>query len=269
MTEKVAENNGIKIHYRIKRGKGQPLIFLHGAGGSLSAWELILPLFKSTGFTVLTVDLRGHGLSDRPKGVKDYSLEKHAQDIARIIKSENLDKVVIIGHCFGSMVAATFAALYPGRIEKLILINTNIELPWHAGRTPLRQILYSLLNILKYLFPYKAAPYRRVDYFKFIGTFDIDLRRLKADLDVMGVYSAIRQVLALLAWRGKEFLEKITVSTLVIAGTKDLLYPKGTSEKAVKLLKNSRLEYIESNHISVINNHKDVYGKIIKFLYAA
>lgn len=266
MTDKIVESHGIKIHYRIYKGKGQPLVFLHGGGGSLTAWEIILPRFKDTDFTLITVDLRGHGLSDRPKEMKNYTLENHAGDILHILEKEKLNKVVLIGHCFGGMVAATFAALYPSKIEKLILINTNFELSWYLGRTPLKQILYSILNTVKYLFRYKQTSYQRVDYSQFIGSFDIDLRRLKADLDVMGVYCAIRQALALLGWQGRGYFEKIIVPTLFIAGTHDLLYPKGTNEEVARLIKNVQFEYVESNHISIINNPAEVYDKIIKFL---
>lgn len=266
MLEKIVVNNGVKIQYKIRRGRGKALIFLHGGGGSLSAWEIILPLFKDTDSTLITVDLRGHGLSDRPKGVDDYLLEKHAEDISKILAQEKLDKIVLVGHCLGSMVAATFAAQYPQRVGKLVLINTGSGLPWNIGRTPFRPIFYRALNILKHLFPYKSAPRQRVDYFEFTGSSDIDWRRFKADMNVMGLYSAIRQTLAMFYWGGEEYLGKVTVPALVIAGTKDLLYPKNTSEKAAGLIKNSRLEYIDSNHISVINSPKDIYGKIMEFL---
>lgn len=215
---------------------------------------------------MITFDLRGHGLSDRPSGVKDYLLERHAEDILKIIEQEKLKRVVLVGHCLGSMVAATFAALHPERVEKLILINTNYELPWFINRTPLRQCLYLILNLLKYLFPKKAIATKGVDYTEFIGTFDIDLRRLNKDLIAMGTYSALRQGLALLSWQGKKYFAKIAVPALVIAGTHDLLYPKGTGEAVVKLMENAKLDYVESNHISVINNPKEVYDKIIKFL---
>lgn len=267
MSDRIINSNDIKIHYRIQRGKGHPLIFLHGGGGSLSAWEVILPYFnQNSSSTILTVDLRGHGFSDKPKEVKDYSLEKHAEDILKILEQEKLDKVIMIGHCLGSMVAATFAAISPLKVEKLILINTNFELPWFICRSPIKQILYTILDFIKYLVPFKVTSKKRVDYSKFIGSFDIDLQRLRNDLDVMGAYSAIRQSMALLMWNGKKYFTEIKVPTLVIAGTHDLFYQKGSGERIVKLIPGAKLEYVDSNHISVINNSQEIYDKLVKFI---
>lgn len=266
MFERIVINNGVKIQYKIKEDKGKTLLFLHGGGGSLTAWEIILPLFRDKNYSLITVDLRGHGLSDRPSDIKDYALEKHAEDILRILEQEKLEKMVLVGHCLGSMVAATFASTYPLRVEKLILINTNYELPWFIIHIPVRQLWYLTLHMLKYLFPYKAKPSKGVDYFQFVGTPDIDFNRLYRDLRVMGIFSVVRQALALLSWQGKKYFSRISVPTLVIAGTYDLVYPNGTGERAVKLVSNAKLEYVDSNHISVINNPAGVYDKIVKFL---
>lgn len=265
--ERIVINNGVKIQYKVNEGdKKTTLVFLHGGGGSLTAWEIMLPLFKGR---IITVDLRGHGLSDRPSKKEDYTLEKHAEDILSILNKEKLEKAVLIGHCLGSMVAATFAATYPQRVGKLILINTNYEFPLFIGQTPIKQCLYLILNLIKYLFPFKAIPAKGVDYSKFVGSFDIDFKRFKADLDVMGVYAAIRQGLALLDWNGKKYFQKIKAPTLVIASTNDFLYPRGTGEKVIALVSNAKLEYVNSNHISVINNPEEVYRKIKDFLKKA
>lgn len=266
MDEKVLTNNGIKIHYRINYGKGQSIVFLHGGGGSLSAWEMILPFFNNKDFTLVTIDLRGHGLSDRPLLTSDYDPVNHAKDIQKIIQKEKLENIVLIGHCLGSMVAATFGGLYPDMLKKLILINTNFELPYFLGRTPMRQISFFLLKILKLLFSYKKYNPGRVDYSKFIGSFDLDITRISADWGVMGIQNVINQFQALLNWQGKEYFRKIKAPTLVIAGRYDFIYPSWGVKRVMNLLENVKLEYIDSNHISVINSPGEVYNKIITFL---
>lgn len=266
MPEKTLSRGDIKINYFIQKNKGVPLIFLHGGGGSLSAWNILLPYFKNSNNTLIIVDLRGHGLSGKSKEVKDYFLENHAMDILNILKQEKIEKGVLIGHCLGSMVATTFAAAYPQKIKKLILINTNYELPWFISRTPLKQILNLIFDAGRYLIPFKATSTKRVDYSKYIGSFDIDLFRLKEDLKVMGAYSAIRQTIALLFWNGKKYFSEIKAPTVVIAGTRDFFYPKGTGENLMKLNSLISLEYVNSNHVSIINCPKEVYQKISRFL---
>lgn len=266
MLEKTISAGDIKIHYCIQKGIGLPLIFLHGGGGSLSAWSILLPFFKNSNYTLITVDFRGHGLSGKSRTVEDYILKNHAKDIFDIINKENINKAVIIGHCMGSMVASTFAAIYPQKVKRLILINTNYELHWLLCKTPIRQILYYIFDLFRRLVPFKKTISRRVDYSKFIGSSDIDLFRLKKDLDVLGVYTFIRQTMALFLWNGKKYLSKIKVPTLIIAGKKDLFYPKGTGEKVMKLNSLIRLQYVNSNHVSIINCPKEVYEKISGFL---
>lgn len=266
MVEKILSSGNIKIHYYLQKKEGEPLIFLHGGGGSLSAWKLLMPYFKDDNNTIITVDLRGHGLSGRPKEINEYFLENHAKDVFNILKQENIEKGVIIGHCLGSMVAATFAATYPQKVKRLILINTNYKLPWLIGITPIKQILYSIFDLIRHFVPFKSASTKRVNYSKFIGSFDIDLYRLKEDLGVMGVYAAIRQSMALLLWNGKRYFSEIKSPILIIAGTRDLFYPKGTGENVMKLNPHVKLEYIESNHVSIINCPKEVYQKISKFV---
>lgn len=265
MLDRIVLNSGIKIQYKIKKGIGIPLIFLHGGGGSLAAWEIILPLFKDYNATFITIDFRGHGLSDRSQNINDYRVEKHVDDIHTLLKREKLKKVILIGHCFGSMVAATYASFFPAEVEKLVLINTGYELPWFIVKTPVFLTLRFIANIGAAFVPNKKGT-ERVNYFKYQGTSDINLPRLLSDLQIMGVAAASKQFLATLKWDGRYYFPRLKVPTLIVAGRKDSIYPIRMTEEVRKLIKDVKLEYIDSNHISIINNPKKVFEKIDKFL---
>ena len=61
----------------------QPLLFIHGLGSSTLDWQLQVDAFKST-YTVVTVDVRGHGQSSKPTG--PYSIRQFADDIAELLR---------------------------------------------------------------------------------------------------------------------------------------------------------------------------------------
>lgn len=260
---KILINGGIKIHYTIKHGTKGVLFFIHGGGGSLSAWDFILPLFKHFDYKLITVDLRGHGYSGRPKNIYDYDYEKHITDIYAILEKENIKKVIFVGHCMGGMIASTFAFFHPERVEKLIIINTGAELPWFVNR-----ILKPFFWIIALLISKISSPrgQGRVDYTLYQGTGDLSIRRQMADFKVMGLYSVTSQLLGAIRWEGRKYFQGIQCPVLFIIGRKDLLFPPFYMKSVARLFKNYKLVYIDSNHISVINAPKAVYDTIIEFL---
>ncbi len=61
----------IEIYYEIT-GEGEPLLLVHGLGSSTRDWEEQVPIFSQK-YQVITVDIRGHGETDKPKGAYDIS----------------------------------------------------------------------------------------------------------------------------------------------------------------------------------------------------
>jgi len=53
MLEKILANGKIKIHYKVKKGKESPIIFLHGGGSSMSAWEVMMPYMQGRTNTLI------------------------------------------------------------------------------------------------------------------------------------------------------------------------------------------------------------------------
>jgi len=108
---------------------GPPLVLLHALGENGSDWANVAPAFGHY-WRVYAPDLRGHGQSDMPG---KYSVELMRDDILGFLAALALDRVDLIGHSLGGMVAYLFAAEYPERIEKLILEDVSAPLPRIAG----------------------------------------------------------------------------------------------------------------------------------------
>jgi pimeloyl-ACP methyl ester carboxylesterase len=114
-----AEVNGVKLHYLIA-GEGDPVVLLHGFAESSHMW---LPLIAKLAakHTVIAPDLRGFGRSSTP--ADGYTKAAMAQDIHALVKSLNHDRIRLVGHDIGLMVAYAYAAQYPSEVDRLVLME--------------------------------------------------------------------------------------------------------------------------------------------------
>lgn len=104
----------------LRAGHGDTtLVFLHGYGESLMAWRLLLDRFTAR-YTVLAVDLPGHGLSDRPDGPYDYPAL--VERLGRLLDQETRGPVIMVGHSMGGQLATGVALARPERVRALVLI---------------------------------------------------------------------------------------------------------------------------------------------------
>ena len=114
--------NSIQLAYE-RRGKGTPLVLLHGFPLDHHLWDEVVPLLEDT-FDVILPDLRGFGNStmiDAPHTMDDY-----ASDIASLLDHLNIQKAALVGHSMGGYVALAFARLYPGRLSGLGLVSSQL-----------------------------------------------------------------------------------------------------------------------------------------------
>lgn len=115
--------NDIKFYYEIQ-GEDEPLLFIHGLGGSTLDWEYQVPFFAKY-FQVITLDLRGHGKTEKP--AQPYSVTLFANDVAELIRSLHLNPVHVVGHSLGGMIAFQLALDFPDLIKSLTIINSGPE----------------------------------------------------------------------------------------------------------------------------------------------
>lgn len=117
--------NGINIYYETK-GEGEPLVFLHGLGSSTKDWETQVEEFSKT-HEVITIDLRGHGRSEKPPG--PYSIELFADDTSKLLKSLAKIPAHIVGLSMGSAVTFHLAIDHPEITKTITISNMSAEMP--------------------------------------------------------------------------------------------------------------------------------------------
>src|SRR5258708_5086845 len=110
---------GIEIAYE-RRGKGVPLVLIHGYPLDHSIWDEVAPLLEND-FDLIIPDLRGFGQSDVMEA--DDSIIEFASDIEGLLNHFKIRKAIIAGHSMGGYVALAFAREYPDAVSGLALIS--------------------------------------------------------------------------------------------------------------------------------------------------
>src|SRR5438093_3189650 len=123
----IANVNGIDVHYR-DTGEGFPVVLVHGYTGNSRNWALTAPALAER-FRVISVDLRGHGLSAKPVGAAEYALEMMASDVYELSKSLGVGECVLVGHSMGGMVSQLLILEHPETVRALVLVDTGGEVP--------------------------------------------------------------------------------------------------------------------------------------------
>jgi len=102
----------------LEAGQGPVLLLLHGVSGHLEAYQRNI-LAHAEHFRVLAVDMLGHGFTDKP--TRSYEIIDYVEHLHDLIDALGVEKVHMSGESLGGWVAARFAAIYPERIDRLVL----------------------------------------------------------------------------------------------------------------------------------------------------
>jgi len=121
-TTREIATNGATLHVRIG-GTGPAVVLLHGYGETGDMWAP-LAADLATDHTVIVPDLRGLGLSSKPPS--GFDKKTQANDIAGILDTLSIPQADLVTHDIGNMVGFAFAALYPARVGRFVLIDAPV-----------------------------------------------------------------------------------------------------------------------------------------------
>jgi len=122
------KTEGATIHVRVG-GKGSAVVLLHGFGDTGDMWApLAADLARN--HTVVVPDLRGMGLSSHPED--GYDKRTQAADIRSVLTQLGIDHAAVVGHDIGTMVAYAYAARYPDKTDRLVVMDAPVPgiPPW-------------------------------------------------------------------------------------------------------------------------------------------
>ena len=123
------DSSKIRLHYTMK-GEGEPVVLLHGfaVNGDINwRWPGIIDLV-SKDFRVITLDLRGHGLSGKPHDPRQYGLEM-VRDVTRLLDHLQIGKAHVVGYSMGGFIALKMAVIDPERLITVSALGAGWERP--------------------------------------------------------------------------------------------------------------------------------------------
>src|SRR5688572_16254978 len=119
------ENKPVQIAYMDAMSDSSSMhktvLLFHGKNFNGYYWKDVIAFLVKAGFRVIVPDQPGWGRSDKPE--LHYSFHELSYAMNRLLDSLHIDKVYLVGHSMGGMLAARFAMMYPNKVEKLVLEN--------------------------------------------------------------------------------------------------------------------------------------------------
>ena len=125
------EAGGVRLWYRVAGpASGEPVVFLHGGPGegSQTFAKFAGPALEGR-LRMVYLDQRGSGRSARPKDAAAYSIDRLVEDVEALRRELGVERISLIGHSFGTVLALEYAARYPGRVSRVVLAAAVPDIP--------------------------------------------------------------------------------------------------------------------------------------------
>lgn len=160
---KTVQGDGLNINLAVWEGESHPILCIHGITANCRCWDHLASVLTPQ-YSVMAMDLRGRGRSDRPP--TGYSLDHHIRDINCLMDDLGVDQAVVMGHSLGAFIGLAFAAQYPQRTDRLVLVDGGGDLSKEqmdkvfTGIKPALDRLETVFPSMEaYLAKMRAAPY--------------------------------------------------------------------------------------------------------------
>jgi pimeloyl-ACP methyl ester carboxylesterase len=234
--------NGSRLSYDEYGAGERPLVLIHGLLMNRHMFDRLGPEMAERGNRVIAVDLLGHGRSDRPADMSQYSMTFFARQIAALLDHLELDDAVIGGTSLGANVTLELAYLEPERVKAMMIempVLDNALLAAAVIFTPMMVTLRFAEPVLKLL----AAGARRIP--RTNPLIDVGLDWIRQD---PAPSEAVLEGLFLgSSAPHRQFRVQMEQPALIIGHHADPLHPFSDAGMLAKEMRNSRL--IEANSI--------------------
>ena len=264
------EIDEMNVHYR-DEGEGFPIVLIHGTAASLHTWDDWTDELKRTN-RVIRMDLPAFGITGSNKNA-DYSLQAYTDFLNSFIEKLKLKKIHLAGNSLAGNIAWNYAADYPQKVEKLILVDasglpTNKQPPsiFKMAKTPLLKTLFLHVTpkmlIKKNIKEVYADDSKITDelvdrYHKMalrVGNRKAFIDRAKTDFGLDSTVNINK-------------LKTIMTPTLLIWGALDLWIPLDNGIRMDRILVNSSLKVLEnSGHVPMEENPEESLKLMTDFL---
>lgn len=201
------EAGDLPMHYFHAGQQGEPVVLLHGLGGSAEAWATLFPLLSHK-FLLYAPDMPGFGCTPLAPGKQ--CIARHVEYLGYFLDALGYPQVTLVGQSLGGWIATRFAAEQPERVKRLYLLNSaglmreGMFSPYAPDRLAARKYVQHMLSyngpVPNFLLDAIVKVSREPAYAEFIANYD---RAEEVD----------------------EILAHISVPTTIVWGTQDRIFP--------------------------------------------
>jgi len=256
-------------------GQGSPLLLIHGLGASCDYWRYNFQAL-SQGYRVYAFDLPGFGRSD--KRITDYSLHFAGEFVAAFLDAQGVERASLVGNSLGGVISLQFAAHYPHRVEKLVLVGSGgfgsqiplsfrlltipilgelIACAWGTRpgtRLTLKSIVYDP-QVIRDEFVAQMAGLARLPRAK-----EMLLSVARTGIDLRGQNMKLLEPLL-------RRVPEVEAPTLIIWGAQDPIIPVAHAHIAHQMIKNSQLHILDRcGHVPQIEKPEEFNRLVLEFL---
>jgi pimeloyl-ACP methyl ester carboxylesterase len=241
---------------------GKPcVVMLHGLSSNHTTWLRMIEELHNREYNSISLDLRGHGYSDKTVLKSLYNWERFARDVKAVLETENVKKCVMVGYSFGGVITQEFLGQFPDSVSGAILISSNHASPLrHWGIEFLAPIGRAVLNFVSYVFHLqKRKNFEYYEHGKAFGYWD-------SVFDGFGTMPASVNLWMLALYGAFDYsavLQGLRIPIYIVRAKSDPFLSMKEAENMGKLIRESKL--IISNNPShfVASQAQDEVMKII------
>lgn len=240
---------------------GDPIVWIHGLGGSWQSWLENLPSFAAAGFRCIALDLPGFGYSPLPR--EPITISGYGAIVDELLDELGISAACLVGNSMGGFIAAEIAIRFPERAERLVLVS--------AAGLSVQELHNPMGQALLYRFDFLVSAYAgwfaaKSDWvarrerlkrgaFSFVTAYPEKLPAplLAENLRGQGKPGFVHAVEALTTYPIRERLPEIACPALIVWGARDLLVPVSDAREFHALIPDSRLVvYPDTGHVPML-----------------
>ena len=248
-THTITGGGGVQLHLvEAGRSRGQSMVFIHGASQSWLAWSRQLDSGLADSYRLVAMDMRGHGLSDKPRdGYADSRL--WAEDLHAVIKGLDLERPILCGWSYGPLVILDYLRHYGedsiggvnfvGGITKLgsedassVLSPEFLSLVPGFFSADVEESVRALGSLLRLCF---AKELSSADRYRMLGY-------------SVSVPPYVRQALFSRAFDNDDLLPRLRKPVLITHGTADAVVKPAVIEQQMARIASARIEMMGTGH---------------------
>lgn len=256
-----------RLHYLAWRaGAGPPVLLLHGSTQHARVWDRVAQ--RLNGYSAMALDLRGHGQSEWSGS---YDPEDYLRDVDRAIDrladGAEGERVALVGHSMGSLIAMRYAAERPQRVWAAVFIDIDARVPEHqvetlhaAGARPAQAYETREQARERVAKRNPGAPDTVIERLVSAGFLQSDDGRCIESYD--------RRTLAEFArWDNRKLLPRITCPVLVVRGGATIVHGEGAAREMVDALPDARFHELPgADHMLHVSHAEELASLLSAFL---